>query len=211
MSPTGRPKGKFRSAQHDGTPVNLTGCLAALACAAAFGPQAAQGAPFAIDPTHTFVSFEIDATGLSTSRGRFNRKEGSVEFDRAARTGRVEIVIDMTSISTGVAAFDRQLQGDDAFDVARHPQARFVGEQFVFDGERVRSVIGTLTLLGITAPVTLTASHFDCYQNPLFQREVCGGDFKTTLQRSRWGMSWGPQQGIADAVRLLIQIEAIQQ
>jgi polyisoprenoid-binding protein YceI len=44
----------------------------------------------------------------------------------------------------------------------------------------------------------------------MLKREVCGGDFETTIQRSRWGMTWGPHI-VADDVRLLIQVEAIKQ
>ncbi len=70
---------------------------------------------------------------------------------------------------------------------------------------------GTLTLLGKTLPVTLRAAQFNCYQNPMFKREVCGGDFETTLQRSQWGMGWGLNMGMPDTVRLLVQVEAVKQ
>ena len=71
-------------------------------------------------------------------------------------------------------------------------------------------VTGNLTLLGQTHPVTLKATKFNCYTNPLVKREVCGGDFETTIARSQWGISYGVP-GIPDNIRLLIQIEAIKQ
>jgi polyisoprenoid-binding protein YceI len=187
--------------------------IAAAACAA--GTLAtltpAHAATYAIDPTHTFVTFEANHFGTSTTRGRFDKKEGMVSFDRAAKTGRVEITIDTASINTGVAPFNSHLQSKDFFNVAAHPSAKFVGERFVFNGDKVSEVAGTLTLVGKTMPVTLKASNFNCYQNPIFKREVCGGDFETTIQRSQWGMNWGIEMGIPDNVRLLIQVEAIQQ
>ena len=67
---------------------------------------------------------------------------------------------------------------------------------------------GQFTLMGKTHPVTLKATKFNCYQNPMLKREVCGGDFETTIQRSQWGMTYG-LPGIPDNVRLLIQVEAI--
>jgi polyisoprenoid-binding protein YceI len=72
-------------------------------------------------------------------------------------------------------------------------------------------VAGTLTLLGKTLPVTLKATQFNCYLNPMFKREVCGGDFEATIQRSQWGMGWGLNMGVPDNVRLLVQVEAIRQ
>jgi polyisoprenoid-binding protein YceI len=184
--------------------------FAALAALAAFA-AAAQANTYTIDPTHTFVHFEIPHFGTSTSRGRFDRKEGLVQFDRAARTGRVEITIDTTSIDTGTDAFDRHLKGKDFFNAEQFPTAKFIADRFVFTGDKVTEVAGTLTLLGRTQPVTLKANHFNCYVNPLLRREVCGGDFDTTIARSQWGMDWGLKFGFSDEVRLLVQVEAIRQ
>jgi polyisoprenoid-binding protein YceI len=171
----------------------------------------AQASTYTIDPTHTFVTYEISHFGTSTNRGRFDRKEGTVQFDRAARTGKVEITFDLTAINTGVAPLDKHLQSADFFDTAKHPSARFVGDRFVFNGDKVAEVVGTLTMLGKSAPVTLKATQFNCYMNPFFKREVCGGDFETTVKRSQWGMTWGLNMGVQDEVRLLIQVEAIKQ
>jgi len=183
----------------------------AIAAALAAVLPPAQATTYTIDPTHTFVHFEIPHYGTSTTRGRFDRKEGQVQFDRAARTGRVEITIDTTSIDTGTGAFDDTLKSKDFFNAEQFPTAKFVADRFVFDGDRVSEVGGTLTLLGKTLPVTLKASNFNCYLNPLLRREVCGGDFDTTIARSRWGMDWGLKFGFSDQVRLLVQVEAIKE
>jgi polyisoprenoid-binding protein YceI len=66
-------------------------------------------------------------------------------------------------------------------------------------------------LLGKTHPVTLKATNFNCYMNPMLKREVCGGDFETTIVRSQWGMGWGLNMGMPDNVRLVVQVEAIKQ
>lgn len=171
----------------------------------------ASGATYAIDPTHTFVTYEIGHFGTSTNRGRFDKKEGTVQFDRAAKTGKVEISFDLNAISTGVAMLDKHLQSADFFDTAKYPNARFVGDKFTFNGDKVTQVAGTLTLRGKTQPVVLKATNFNCYINPMLRRETCGGDFQATLKRSQWGMDWGLDGGIPDEVRLLIQVEAIKQ
>lgn len=183
---------------------------ATLALFGAAGPAAAQSASYTIDPTHTFVTWEALHFGTSTSRGRFDKKEGSIEFDRAGKTGKVDITIDMASISTGVAPFDNHLKSKDFFDVANHPTARFLASGLSFDGNNVSQITGTLTMLGKTGPVVLKASRFNCYLNPIVKREACGGDFEATIQRSLWGSSYG-LPGIPDNVRLLVQVEAIRQ
>jgi polyisoprenoid-binding protein YceI len=60
-------------------------------------------------------------------------------------------------------------------------------------------------------PVTLKANGFNCYTNPIFKREVCGGDFETTIARSQFGINYGLPAVAPDNVRLLIQVEAIKQ
>ncbi len=171
----------------------------------------AQSATYGIDPTHTFVTFEAKHFGTSTLRGRFDKKEGSVTIDRAAKSGKADITMDVGSISTGVGPLDSHLKSKDFFNAAENPTAKFVGDKFTFDGTKVASVAGTLTMLGKTQPVTLNATNFNCYDHPMLKREVCGGDFETTIQRSQWGMDFGLKAGLPDSIRLLVQIEAAKQ
>ncbi len=184
--------------------------LAAATVAALAATAQAEPVTYAIDPSHTFVTFEALHFGTSTNRGRFDKKQGSVVLDRAAKTGKVELTIETASINTGVGPFDAHLKGADFFETEIFPTATFVGDQFSFSGDKVTAVTGALTLLGKTQPVTLKASNFNCYDHPRFKREVCGGDFETTIQRSQWGMTYG-LPGIPDNVRLLIQVEAVRQ
>ena len=185
--------------------------LLAVAAATAMTAGAAQAANYAIDPTHTFVTFEIGHFGATTNRARFDKKQGTVEFDRAAKTGKVDITIDTTSVNTGTPPFDKHLQSADLFDAAKHPTIKFVSDKFSFNGDKVSEVSGQLTLLGKTAPVTLKATQFNCYDSPMLKREVCGGDFETTIDRTQWGMNYGVEWGFPKNVRLVVQIEAVKQ
>lgn len=185
--------------------------LIAVAAAAILTAGAAQAANYAIDPTHTFVTFEIGHFGTTTNRARFDKKQGSVEFDRAAKTGKVEISIDTTSVNSGTPAFDKHLQSADLFDAAKYPTIKFVSDKFVFNGDKVSEVAGQLTLLGKTAPVTLKATQFNCYDSPMLKREVCGGDFETTIDRTQWGLNYGVEWGFPKNVRLVVQVEAVKQ
>ena len=183
--------------------------LAAALLATTAGAQA-QSATYAVDPTHTFVTFEVTHFGTSVNRGRFDKKAGSITLDKAAKSGTVDISFETGSINTGTAAFDRHLQSKDFFNSAEHPSARFVADKFVFNGDKVSEVQGNLTLMGKSNPVTLKAQRFNCYDHPMLKREVCGGDFEATIQRTQWGMNYGVP-GIPDAVKLVIQVEAVKQ
>jgi polyisoprenoid-binding protein YceI len=59
--------------------------------------------------------------------------------------------------------------------------------------------------------VTLKANPFNCYQNPMLKREVCGGDFETTIDRTQFGMVYGIDWGFPKDVRLVVRVEAVKQ
>jgi len=185
--------------------------LAAAAVFALVGAAHAEPTTYAIDPTHTTVIYEIMHFNTSTNRGRFDKKEGTVQLDRAAKTGKVEVTFETGSVNSGVPALNTHLTGKDFFNSAEFPTAKFVGDKFTFEGDKVASVSGQLTMLGKTNPVTLKAVNFNCYQNPMLKREVCGGDFDTTITRSQWGVSYGLNYGFSDQIHLLIQVEAVKQ
>lgn len=196
--------------------------LAALATAAALAgaqhaPEAAakpaggpaKGASYVVDPTHTFVNYEMGHYGTTTNRGRFSTKDGQVKIDPSGTAGKIDITMDISSINTGVDLLNRHLLSKDFFNVAEFPTARFVADQIDFSGDKVTQVNGTLTLMGKSRPVALKANRFNCYLSPLINRQICGGDFETTVERSQWGISWGLAFGFEDKVRLLVQVEAI--
>ena len=185
----------------------------ALAIAGLFA-TAVQAAPatYAIDPTHTFATFEIDHNGASTNRVRFDKKSGTVEFDRDAKAGKVEVVLEMESLSSGTAAFDKHLKSADILNVAKFPQAKFVSDKFVFDGDKLKEVTGHLTILDKTQPVTIKANKFTCYPNAMLQkRETCGGDFEAVIDRTAFGVNYGVDYGFPKQVRLVMSIEAVKQ
>src|SRR5512145_1496338 len=120
--------------------------LKPLLLAAALAAPLAHAEPvsYAIDPSHTFVTFEALHFGTSTIRGRFDRKEGSVTFDRAGKSGKAEITIDIGSISTGVPPLDTHLKSKDFFNAAENGSAKFTADKFSFSGDKVSEIAGTL-------------------------------------------------------------------
>lgn len=182
-----------------------------VALATAFGLVSvahAETATYVIDPSHTFASFEIGHFGTSTNRGRFNTTSGTVVLDKVAKTGKLDITVDTTSLDTGTVAFTKHISGPEMLNVAAFPTAHFVGTKFVFNGDKVVEVSGDLTLLGKTNPAVFKAQNYNCYQSPFTKHEVCGGDFDATIVRSQYGISYGLAYGMPDIVHLVIQVEA---
>lgn len=193
----------------------LLPCHRALASAAlallftTFGlPARAEPVAYGLDPTHTTVHWEVVHVGTSTSRGRFDQLAGSVNFDAKEKTLEVSITVQTDSISTGVPTFDKVLRGESLLSTKEHPQAWFVARRASFEGDVPKLVQGEITLRGQSQPLTLRATRWRCGLNPLFQREVCGGDFEATLKRSEFGMTLALPL-VADEVKLLVQVEGV--
>ena len=168
----------------------------------------AEPATYKLDPTHSFVHFEVVHFGTSTLRGRFGPVAGDVVLDRDAGRGQVSLAIDTGSINTGTAALDARLRERDLLASAEHPQAYFVAERFAFEGGKLKELRGEFTLRGVSQPLSLRARNFACRTDAVLQREVCGGDFEAELLRSDYGSTFGIPF-VSDRVRLLISVEGI--
>lgn len=165
---------------------------------------------YQLDPDHTYPSFEADHLGgLSVWRGKFNHSRGTVTLDKAAGSGTVNVVVDMTSADFGQDQLNQKAQGAELFDTAKYPQALYTGRLTGFvDGKPTR-VDGTLTLHGVTRPLALKIDSFKCMPHPLLKRELCGADALATFQRDAFGMDAGKAYGFGMTVTLRIQVEAI--
>jgi polyisoprenoid-binding protein YceI len=184
--------------------------LAALAIGFA-STVAATPVTYVVDPDHTYPSFEADHMGgLSVWRGKFNQSQGKIVLDRAKQTGRVDITVDMASVDFGQDKLNAYAQGKALFDVAHYPQAVYHGQLAGFRDGKPTRVDGTLSLHGISQPLTLAIEQFKCMPHPLYKREVCGADALAHFQRDRFGMAGGKDYGFNMQVTLRIQVEAIQ-
>lgn len=182
-------------------------------------PLTALAAPetYVLDPTHTIPVFSISHFGMSTVYGKFERTTGKVVLDRAAKTGSIDVKIPTATISTGDSkrtdgqrSRDEHLRAADFFNVAEFPEMVFKSTKFNFAGDKVESVEGTLTLLGITKPLRLTAASFNCGPNPFSKKEMCGADLVGSIKRTDFGMKFGVP-AISDEVKLLIAVEGYKQ
>ena len=188
-------------------------CLA-LAIASTL-PLLASAAPenYTVDPYHTYPNFMVEHWGLSVMHGQFEKSSGKFSFDRAAKTGSVELSIDTASVNTGdnvkgsrPRARDEHLRAADFFNVAEFPTMTFKSTKVNFSGELPASVEGNLTLLGVTKPMTLTFERFKCGTNPFNKKDRCGGNAVGKFKRSDFGMkTFVPAVG--DEIALNISFE----
>jgi len=178
--------------------------------AALSAPAAAAPVTYDIDPSHTYPSFEADHMGgLSTWRGKFNQTSGVVVLDRAARSGTIDITVQIASIDFGHDEMNRHAVAPDIFDAARYPTATFKGRFTKFDGDRPEEAEGDFTLRGVTRTLKLDIGDFKCIQHPMEKREACGADVSASFNRGDHGLDFGLDMGFRPEVELEIQVEAL--
>lgn len=179
-------------------------------------PLAVSAAPesYTIDPTHTFVYWEVEHLGVSMQRGRFDRTTGKLTLDRAAKTGGVDLAVETASLSSGDNAkgarprtLDDHLKTADFFNVAEFPRMTFKSTGVKFAGDNPSEIAGQLTLLGVTKPVTLKVDRWVCKDNPMSKKPMCGGNASGSLKRTDFGMKYGVP-AIGDEIRLWISVES---
>ena len=138
---------------------NIAKLSAALALFAAVSTSAlAAPETYNVEGTHTFPTFSYNHMGLSTQISKFTKTSGTVVYDAAAKTGSVDITIDMTSVETGVAVFNGHIQGDGFLDTAKFPTATFKSTKVVFEGDRPTAIEGNLTIKGVTKEAKFNCS-----------------------------------------------------
>ncbi len=130
-------------------------------------------------------------------------------FDADAKTGSVDISIDMKSVNTGFADFNGHIQGEDFLDTAKFPKATFKSTKVNFQDGKPASIEGQLTIKGITKAVTLTVTSFQAMAHPMLKKDAIGANAFTVIKRSEFNAGkYAPYVG--DEVRIDIALEAIQ-
>ncbi|MBN8761815.1 MAG: polyisoprenoid-binding protein [Thiobacillus sp. 63-78] len=177
--------------------------LASIAGSALAAPQT-----YAIDPTHTQPRFEYNHFGYSNQMHSFDKTSGTIVYDKAAKTGSVDVTIDAKSVNTGYPLFNEHIQDEDFFNTAKYPTITFKSTAVKFDGDKPVSVDGNLTIKGVTKPVTLTLTSFQAMPHPIMKKDAIGANAVTKIKRTEFNMGkYAPY--VSDDVILQIPLEAV--
>lgn len=165
---------------------------------------------YIIDGKHTLPRFEYNHLGFSTQLSRFDKVSGKIIVDRAAGTGSVDVTIDAKSVNTGFPLFNEHIQAEDFFDTAKYPTITYKSSKLKFDGDKLVAVEGELTVKGITRPVTLTITSFQCMPHPMLKKDACGANATAKIRRSEFNAG-KHAPNVGDEVTLTIPVESIKE
>ena len=162
---------------------------------------------YQIDATRTRVEYGVVEFGFIEQHGRFGQVNGSLALDKDTKSGRIEFVVDATSVETGWSVRDAFVRGDGMLDVERYPEIRFKSTRVEWSADRPVRVHGALTLHGITRPIVLDLKTFACEPRAGEAIELCRALAGTTIRRSQFEMtSYVPI--VSDDVTLDVDVTA---
>lgn len=165
---------------------------------------------YVIDGNHTMPRFSYSHFGYSTQLSKFDKTSGKIILDKEAKQGAIDVTIQMTSVNTGYALFNEHIQGEKFFDTAKYPTATFKSTKMNFKGDKVSSIEGTLTIKGVSQPVTLAVTSFKCMPHPMAKKDACGANANVVVKRSDFNMGEHVPY-VGDEVTIDIPVEAIKE
>ncbi len=165
--------------------IGILGIALPLCAASAFAAPLA----YELKRDHTDISFKISHAGFTMKHGSFADISGTLNFDADhLDASYVEVTVAINSILTNHAKRDHDLQGPNFLDAVQYPTMHFASTKVVETGTNKLDVIGTLTLHGVTKPLTLHATVNRIGPSPFGNAQTVGFSATGTLNRSDFGI-----------------------
>jgi polyisoprenoid-binding protein YceI len=158
-----------------------------------------------LDSTRSHAEFGVKVVWLVPVHGRFGKVQGTVDVDRFRNFASVDARIDANAVEMGSKNYEEWVKSDEFFDVAEHPEIRFVSESFPL--QRLRrggQLSGTLTMRGTEQPATFDLAAATC-DHPAYD---CPIIVTGSIRRSAFGMS-SRRGALSDKVDLRFEVFAI--
>ncbi len=168
-----------------------------------------------IDPLHSEVLFKIKHLVISTVTGSFRKFEGkAITEGDSFNNAKVYLTIDVKSIDTNQPQRDGHLQSGDFFSADEYPQIAFESTSFEKTNDSDYKMIGSLTMKGVTKPVTLNVEYGGAENNG---HGVIKHGFEVTgiVNRKEFGMTWNKLTdtgglGLGEDIKLVANIQVAQ-
>ena len=151
---------------------------------------------YKLDPNHTLIGWHVDHLGFSDYFGVFGDATGTLVLDpKNPAAAKVEVTIPVSKVLTASPGLNEHLlragkggAKPDFFGPAP-ADARFVSTSVRPGRDRVSAtILGNLTLNGITRPVTIAARFYGAGTSPMGGKATVGFSGKATILRSHWGI-----------------------
>lgn len=181
----------------------------AVASPAAFDVSGTVAGVYRSDPRHAYITFSYDHQGYSRPWLRWRSWTADLNWNPSApEQSSIAAAIDATSADSGVDEFDGHLKSADFFDAANHPQITFASTSVSLAGGSAGTIVGDLTIKGVTKPVTLDVTINKAANDDFAKAYKLGFSAKGVVKRSDFGVDkYVPFVG--DDVTVVIEAEFV--
>ncbi len=169
-----------------------------------------------IDPAHSEINFTVRHMMISNVRGRFEKFDGTVEFDEKEPVeSKVDVQIDAASISTRDPQRDAHLKSPDFFDVEKYPYITFRSTRVEPTDDRHGRLFGDLTIRDVTRQVVLEVEYSGQSKSP-WGTTSAGFSGTTKINRKDFNLAWNValETGgvlVGDEIKIDIELEIVKQ
>ncbi len=143
---------------------------------------------WAIDPTHSEITFKVKHLMISNLKGEFRNFQANIDGEDFTKST-ISANIDTSSISTNNNDRDTHLKSPDFFEVETYPEITFVSTSIKKVDEVEFKLVGNLTIKGITKEITLDAEFGGFMKDP-YGNEKAGFSINGKLNRKDFGLNW---------------------
>lgn len=173
-------------------------------------PAQVTAGAYDLDSGHGKITWSVDHLGFSTYTGQFVNVEAQLTLDVAnPSASSLTATVPLTDVAPNDDALKAHLQTADFFDTANHPTATFVSRSVTVDSDDANeaTVVGDLTLRGVTKPVTIEVE-FNQAGPAMGGVYKAGFDGEATIRRSDFGINYA-LPAVSDEVKLHIEGEFV--
>ena len=172
-------------------------------------------ATWTVDATHSTVGFAVKHMGIANVRGQFTEFEGTLEVGEDLARSSARGSVKVSSITTDDEQRDAHLRSADFFNVEEFPEIRFESTKVEAIDDESTSVVGNLTMHGVTREVKLKAVVQGTDIDP-WGKERAGLEVVGVLKRGDFDMKFNQALGsgnvlVGDKVNMSLDISAVRQ
>jgi polyisoprenoid-binding protein YceI len=178
-------------------------------------PWLAYATTYEIDPAHAAAHFAVRHMMVSTVRGEFGKVTGTITIDdKDLSHSSIDATIDVTTIDTRQSKRDEDLKSPNFFDAAKYPNMTFKSTSIKKKGTDNYTVVGDLTMHGVTKPVTLTVESPSKEVKDMQGKLRRGAHATTKLNRKDFGLTWnhaieGGGVVVGDEIQVDLDVEMV--
>ena len=180
-------------------------------------PAFAETREWTLDLGHAHIKWEVDHMDLARTAGRFDTFEGTflIDEDDPANSA-ITVVIDAASVNSNHIGRDNHIRAADYLNVPTFPTVVFTSGAITMSTETEGQMAGTLTILGVDAPITLNFTLKSDRNYPDFipnydEIRVASFEATGTIDRTAWDMNFiaFPGSPTGTAIDLDIHIDLV--